>query len=101
MEPISLTSHTDRTEITLQGVLDVSAARAAYQALNEALIRALPVDLHSAKLERLDGAALQVLAAFHRTVSDRGLRCEWRSVSAALKSGAAALGLTEALGLSA
>lgn len=99
MESVNLTSHTDRTEIALQGVLDVSGARAGYQTLNEALVRALPLQVHAAGLERLDTAALQLLVAFYEVARERGLRFDWQSVSPALKSSAEALGLTEALGL--
>lgn len=99
MEPVNLTCHTDRTELVLDSVLDVSRARAAYDALNEALLRALPLDVEAAQVERIDTAGFQLLVAFHRSARNRGLALHWRSVSTALRSGAESLGLTEALEL--
>lgn len=99
MESVNLKPHADRTELTFEGVFDVGRAQGAYQVLNEALTRALPVELHTTQLERVDAAALQLLVAFRRAVRERGLRLQWSTVSQPLRSSAELLGLTEALEL--
>ncbi|MBI3898638.1 MAG: STAS domain-containing protein [Gammaproteobacteria bacterium] len=99
MESVQVTCHADRTELVLQGLLDVPRVRAVYQSLNQALVRALPVELHAADVERVDAAGLQLLLAFYRTARDRGLAPHWRSVSTALRNGSEALGITGALEL--
>lgn len=99
MQLINLTCHADRTEIHFEGGLDVSHAVAAREKLNEALIRSLPLELDAERLERLDGAVLQLLVAFQRAAQARGLRPRWRSASPVLRSAAEALGVTEALEL--
>jgi len=99
MQPVSLTCQTDRTEVALQGTLDVREARAARATLNEALVRALPLELDAARLERIDAAGLQLLLAFLEGARARGVDLRWRAVSAALATSAELLGLSMALGL--
>jgi ABC-type transporter Mla MlaB component len=99
MKSVKLRRHTDRTEITLTGVLDVGVTRAAHDALGEALARALPMELLAAGLERIDTAGLQLLLVFLRTARERGLTARWREASDALTSNAQLLGLAVALEL--
>ncbi|MFL6648420.1 MAG: lipid asymmetry maintenance protein MlaB [Sulfurifustaceae bacterium] len=99
MQLINLTCHADRTEVHFEGGLDVSHAVVARERLTEALVRSLPLELEAARLERLDGAFLQLLVAFQRAAKARGLRPRWRSVSPVLRSAAEALGLIETLEL--
>lgn len=99
MHLINLTCHADRTEVHFEGGLDVSHAAAAREKLNEALIRSLPLELDAERVERLDGAFLQLLVAFRRAAQARGLQPRWRSVSPVLHGAAQALGLTDALEL--
>src|SRR3954468_11699670 len=99
MSTVNLTCHTDRTELTFQGALDVSDARAAYDALNEALVRALPLELHGADMTRLDVAGLQLLAVFCRGAKERGLMYQWRSTGSPLLAAATSAGLTQTLEL--
>lgn len=99
MQSVNLTCHTDRTQLIFQGALDVGGTRAAYETLNEALTRALPVDLDAADLERVDAAGLQLLLAFVRTARERGLALKWQAVGSTLEAGAELLGLANALEL--
>lgn len=99
MQPINLTCHEDRTEIAIAGVLDVSATADARAVLNEALTRALPLELQAEGLERADAGGLQLLLLFLRTARSRGLAFTWRSVGSALTTNAELLGLTNALEL--
>jgi anti-anti-sigma regulatory factor len=99
MESVNLTCHTDRTELNFEGALDASRAQAVYETLNEALIRALPLELHTARVERIDGAGLQLLVALYRGAQARGLPLQWRSIGPAVRSGAESLGLAQTLEL--
>jgi ABC-type transporter Mla MlaB component len=99
MQSVSLTCHTDRTELNFEGALDASRAQAVYETLNEALMRALPLELHTAEVERIDGAGLQLFVAFQRGAQVRGLAVHWRSIGEAVRSGAESLGLTQTLEL--
>jgi anti-anti-sigma factor len=93
MQSVNLTCHIDRTELNFAGALDVSQARAAHATLNEALLRALPIELHAADVERLDGSGLQLLVAFARGAGERGLALKWRSISPAVRASVDAGGL--------
>ena len=97
MQSVSLTCHPDRTELNFEGALDASRAQAVYETLNEALIRALPLELHTARVERIDGAGLQLFVALHRGAHARGLSMRWRSMGPAVRSAAESLGLVQAL----
>jgi ABC-type transporter Mla MlaB component len=99
MEPIRLMCHPDRTDVVVGAALEATGVRAAYYHLNEALTRGCRVELHAAQLERVDAAGIQLLLAFVRSARDRGLKPEWRSASAALRSGGNSLGLADALEL--
>lgn len=55
--------------------------------------------LKAAALGQVDGAGLQMLAAFLREAGQRGQVVRWDEVPEALREGAARLGLTTVLGL--
>jgi ABC-type transporter Mla MlaB component len=97
MESVSLTCHTDRTEIVLKGTLDAGETRTAHSALGEALTRALPLELQAPDLERVDTAGLQLLIVFLRAAHERGLHSSWGTTSAALSGSAELLGLSDDL----
>jgi anti-anti-sigma regulatory factor len=99
MQSVNLTCHSDRTELTFGGVFDVGQAQGAYQVLNEALTRALPMELNTEQLERVDAAALQLLVAFRQAARERGLSFQWRAINPMLRSSVELLGLTEVLEL--
>ncbi len=57
------------------------------------------VELDGAGVERVDTAALQLLLAFRRAASARGLPASWVGVSETMRDAAGVLGLTQALEL--
>ncbi len=57
------------------------------------------VILEGGAVERIDAAALQLLAAFARREQAAGRRLVWQSASDALRQSSAWLGLTDTLGL--
>ncbi|HUI60631.1 MAG TPA: STAS domain-containing protein [Steroidobacteraceae bacterium] len=58
-----------------------------------------PVRLNVAALQRIDTAAMQLLAAFVRDRDQNGLRVEWQGTAPSLSTAARLLGLTSVLKL--
>lgn len=70
------------------------------QHFSAALASGLPLALDAAAVERVDGAALQLLLAFHLSVvRQSGRAFIWRNPSPALCDAAALLGMSDVLGL--
>jgi ABC-type transporter Mla MlaB component len=99
MDTVHVTCHSDRTELVFEGVLDAAHVREAYQTLDQCLQRGLALELHAAKLERVDTAGLQLLLAFCRAASEHGLKLEWRSVSDVLRANGTMVGVVDLLEL--
>lgn len=99
LETVRVTCHSDRTELVLEGAFDVAHVREAYQLLDQGLRRGLPLELHTADIERVDTAGLQLLVAFYRAAHEHGLKVEWRSVGAVLRSSSTMLGIASSLEL--
>ena len=79
--------------------LDVSMVTDFKSILKQAIAQELPVVMDVSNLERIDGAALQLLAAFCLEAKDAGLAVSWRSPSDELCYAAEITGLTNALDL--
>ena len=62
-------------------------------------LEAPSVEIDGAGVERVDTAALQLLLAFRRAASARGLPASWVGVSETMRDAAGVLGLTQALEL--
>ena len=72
------------------------------EALAQLLVVALEaraVALDGREVARVDTAALQLLVVFQLESRKRGHSCAWLGISDALRSGAAALGLSESLSI--
>ncbi len=86
------------TQLVFEPVLDIVGARSLYSHLNNVLAEGKSVELDASRVERVDTAALQLLAAFCRATRDAGLTLRWRAASPALCEAATMLGLNEMLG---
>lgn len=85
-------------------MLPVSCTLRDTAELKTALLHAdedTPVTLDAAGVERVDTAALQVLAAFTRVRARRGAGVEWRGLNDTFMQAARLLGLTAHLGIQA
>jgi anti-anti-sigma factor len=79
--------------------LDISQA-AAWQARLRALLDAgAPATLEAEAVQRVDAAALQLLAAFLCAARERGMAITWQAPSAALTRAAQLTGLARVLDL--
>ncbi|MBV8854256.1 MAG: STAS domain-containing protein [Sinobacteraceae bacterium] len=77
----------------------ISDAAEFKSALTPLVSAASVVMLDASALQRIDGAALQLLCAFVRERRSHGRATEWRAVPAALRQAAGLLGLASELGL--
>ena len=85
--------------VTLPASCTLREAVAVKAALLPQLDVTCAVTLDVAGIERIDTAALQVLAAFVRVRRQRGAAVEWRGINRTLAGAAGLLGLTAQLGL--
>lgn len=76
-------------------IADLPAVKAELQAA----LAAPSAELDASAVERVDTAALQLLAVFRREAASKGLAVAWTGASAALCDAAALLGLAHTLEL--
>lgn len=91
---------TDKAEgrVALPADCRIADLPAVKDALRAALA-APGVALDGGAVERVDTAALQLLAVFRREAAARGVAVQWLGASAALRDGADRLGLVQTLEL--
>jgi anti-anti-sigma factor len=92
-EPIVSVDARRGLKLRLSGEADLGAARHLHQAAGELLDRTGPVVVDCRRLERLSGAALQVLAAMAAEMDRRGRALTFRSLSPRLRPTLALAGL--------
>lgn len=79
--------------------LDVSMVSDFKALLQQATGQTVPIILDASQLERVDGAALQLLAAFFLEAHETGLNISWREPTEQLRYAADLTGLTATLQL--
>jgi len=97
MDPVHIEHTADTTHVLLEAVLGIVDARTLHAKLSAVLACATPVVLDGSRVERLDAAAMQVLACFCRAARERGLAVNWQSPSSGLLQAAQWLGLESIL----
>ena len=97
MDPVHNEHTADTTHVLLEAVLCIVDAQTLYEKLSAVLACATPVVLDGSRVERLDAAAMQVLACFCRAAHERGLAISWQSPSSGLQQAAQWLGLESIL----
>ena len=98
MNGVEVLRSAGETLLVFEPVLDILGARALYGCLSGVLAEGKSVELDAGQVERVDTAALQLLAAFCRAVREAGVSLRWRNASGPLCEAAALLGLSEILG---
>jgi len=98
MNGVEIVRNAGGTQLVFEPVLDIVGARSLYGCLGGVLAEAKSVELDAGQVERVDTAALQLLAAFCRALREAGVSLQWRSASGPLCEAAATLGLSEILG---
>ena len=89
----------NQTRLELGAALDISQARNLYESLEKSLKRKPPLILDAGGVERVDTAAIQVLAAFCHMAREKGLEVSWDTPSITLRRAAEMSGLTTILGM--
>lgn len=97
MDPVQIEQTADTTHVTLAAVLSVTDARLLYDRLGAALSGSTFLIVDGGRVERVDAAAMQILANFCRTARERGLALAWHNPSAGLQQTAQMLGLQNML----
>ena len=87
------------TTLVFDSALDIAGAAKLHAQLVHALVANRPVVLDTAKVERVDTAALQVLTAFFKDAGAQNLTIQWKDPTQAIKTAARLLGLEESLQL--
>ncbi len=93
MDPVHIEHTADTTHVALEAALGIADARVMHEKLGAVLASATPVVLDGSRVERLDAAAMQILAVFFRTARDRGLAVSWQGLSPGIQQAAQLLGL--------
>jgi anti-anti-sigma regulatory factor len=92
MEPVHIEHTADTTHVVLEAALGIRDARVMHQKLSSVLAAATAIIIDGSRIERLDAAAMQVLAGFTRAARERGLALTWHSPSPVLQQAARVLG---------
>jgi len=96
---LTATRKDDKTRISFGPVLDVAGSGELKKQLEKVFRRKPPFELDGSAVERVDTAALQVLAAFSRESRNREIELTWADVSDSLRNASTLLGLTQELGI--
>lgn len=86
----------DKTEglITFDDTLDITMAAVYFEKLTEMLNQYKSIVLNGAAIDRIDGAGLQLLAAFFKAAESLHVSIQWQACSGILKKNAELLGLS-------
>jgi anti-anti-sigma regulatory factor len=92
MDPVHIEHTADTTHVALEAALGIRDARVLHEKLGTVLAAATAIVIDGSRIERLDAAAMQVLAGFTRAARERGLALTWQSPSPVLQQAARVLG---------
>ena len=89
------------TIVNCEPTVDITVVDELFGHLKKALSEKHVVEIEGAQIERIDGAVMQLFAAFFREAKEQGIQVAWKSTSDSLCKAAQLLGLTEVLELAA
>ena len=92
-------SESNQATYELEGSLTIAEVGCVYACLNELLDSDGDILLDAAKLDQVDGAGIQLLAAFALEISNRKRVLSWSGATEELTKSARMVGLTETLGI--
>lgn len=92
-------SNAEKGTLFLDGNLDIVTVRDLYGRLQSALDCPGALVIDAAQVNRVDGAAIQVLVAFFSAAKRNGRCCIWSAVSDPLREAVRLTGLESALSL--
>lgn len=88
-----------QTRLQLASNLDITGARNLHALLGKAMKRKPPLILDASQVERIDTAALQILAAFCHSLRESDIELSWDNPSINLRRAAESMGLSTVLGI--
>lgn len=100
MDPVHIEHTADTTHVALEAALGIQDARVLHEKLSTVLATATVIIIDGSRIERLDAAAMQLLAGFTRAARQRGLALTWHSPSPVLQQAARVLGFETILEMS-
>lgn len=89
----------ETTPVTCPAALDIAAVQDFHVQLREALEQGATLTFHCDRIERIDTAGLQLLAACCQDAADRKVDVHWDGVNDILREAAGRLGLLGLLNL--
>jgi anti-anti-sigma regulatory factor len=87
------------SEVIFDEVFDITVALHYHEQLNELLNEQKQISLNADKVEKLDGAGLQLLSAFFIAAEKLNLQIVWTGASETFLKNAEVLGVSEKIGL--
>ena len=100
MDPVHIEYTANTTHVVLEASLGIRDVHALHEKLSSVVVSTTAVVLDGSRVERLDAAIMQVLAAFTRAIRDHGRTLTWRSPSPVLQQAARVLGFESILEMS-
>ncbi|MBI3547324.1 MAG: STAS domain-containing protein [Gammaproteobacteria bacterium] len=92
-DPVQIERSATTTQLRLEAALGITDAHRLHELLSPALLAGQSIAIHAERVERIDTAALQVLACFCRTAHEQGLTLTWHEPSPNMRQTAQLLGL--------
>lgn len=85
--------------ITFDDTLDITLAATYFEQLSQLLNQHKAIVINGENVERIDGAGLQLLAAFFKSAESLHISVQWQGCSETLKKSAELSGLTGSLAI--
>ncbi len=89
----------DKGTIILDEIFDINKVSDYYELFNQLLNNEKNIIINAESVQRVDGAALQLLVAFFHEAESLSVNISWKGVSTAFREAAEILALTESLSL--
>jgi len=97
--PSNVSDNKQVHEVIFDEVLDITMAHQYHGQLHQYLKDNKEIVLNAEKIERIDGAGLQLIVAFIMEAKKLNLQTSWTGVSEAFKKNADILGVSDQLAL--
>ena len=90
---------TDNTEVIFDETMDITMVLTYHEKLNELLNNKKKIHFNAEKVNRIDGAGIQLLVAFFIAAEKLNLDIAWTGVSEEFEKNVKILGLSEQIGI--
>lgn len=94
-----MSSNEQESKIVFEEIFDITVVLQYQEQLNQVLNKKKQIILNAENIEKVDGAALQLLLAFFLTANKLNLQISWVGTSELFCKNVGILGISEQLGL--